>query len=164
MILVVTLAVGVRFIPRLRSYQFTVWIIAAVICPMLLPALFLRLGPIDLQNRWLFLFVVQAVMNLANETEVNLLIPKRKQVYESTRIRFELFNPGPKKVNIFEPLCDGCFSTDTESMTFAVDAHKKRFRICRGKRKAVLALAATQFENPFHAIIPFFTPWKHTRY
>ena len=38
-------------------------------------------------------FMTQAVRNLASETEVNLLIENRRQVYESTRIQFELFNP-----------------------------------------------------------------------
>jgi len=59
---VLALAIGLRFIPKLRGYQFTAWIIAAVVCPMIYPAHFLQLGPIDLQNKWIFLFVVQAVM------------------------------------------------------------------------------------------------------
>ena len=38
-------------------------------------------------------FVVQGMMNLANETETNLLIENRKVIYEATRLRVANFNP-----------------------------------------------------------------------
>jgi BASS family bile acid:Na+ symporter len=58
----VVLAIGFRFIPKLRGYQFTAWIIAAVVCAMIYPQRFLRIGDFDLRNKWLILLVVQAVM------------------------------------------------------------------------------------------------------
>ncbi len=60
--LVVALAIGLRFIPRLRGYQFTAWIIAAVTAAMIYPAAFLKWGNLDLNNKWLILLVVQTVM------------------------------------------------------------------------------------------------------
>jgi len=56
------LAIGLRFIPKLRGYQFTAWIIAAVTAGMIYPAQLLKLGEFDLRNKWLILFIVQAVM------------------------------------------------------------------------------------------------------
>ncbi|MGH7992530.1 MAG: bile acid:sodium symporter family protein [Limisphaerales bacterium] len=60
--LVVALAIGLRFIPKLRGYQFTAWIIAAVMAAMVYPAAFLKWGNLDLNNKWLILLVVQTVM------------------------------------------------------------------------------------------------------
>jgi BASS family bile acid:Na+ symporter len=61
-ILTVTLAVALRFIPKLRGYQFTAWIIAAVTAAMIYPAAFLKWGGFDLRDKWLILIVVQVVM------------------------------------------------------------------------------------------------------
>jgi BASS family bile acid:Na+ symporter len=58
----VALALGLRFLPKLRGYQFTAWIIAAVTTGMIYPAQLLRVGDFDLRNKWLILFIVQAVM------------------------------------------------------------------------------------------------------
>ncbi|HYG22205.1 MAG TPA: bile acid:sodium symporter family protein [Verrucomicrobiae bacterium] len=58
----VAAAISLRFVPKLRSYQFTAWIIAAVVCAMIYPQRFLRIGDVDLRNKWLILFIVQAVM------------------------------------------------------------------------------------------------------
>jgi len=79
----VALAIGVRFVPKLRGYQFTVWIIAAVTGGMVYgpdllrwryPAFYLQwahaeypdipvaLTYFDLRNKWLILFIVQGVM------------------------------------------------------------------------------------------------------
>jgi bile acid:Na+ symporter, BASS family len=60
--LAVSLAIGLRFIPRMRGYQFTTWIIAAVIAAMLFPQAFTKWGSFDLQNKWVKLLVVQTVM------------------------------------------------------------------------------------------------------
>ena len=61
-ILIVALAISLRFIPRLRGYQFTAWIIAAVTAAMIYPAAFLKWGSLDLRDKWLILIVVQIVM------------------------------------------------------------------------------------------------------
>jgi BASS family bile acid:Na+ symporter len=56
------LAISLRFIPKLRGYQFTAWIIVAVVAGMMYPAQLLKVGDFDLRNKWLILFIVQAVM------------------------------------------------------------------------------------------------------
>lgn len=61
-VLTVALAIGFRFFPTLRGYQFTLWIIAAVTAAMIYPATFLHVGEFDLRNKWLILLVVQTVM------------------------------------------------------------------------------------------------------
>src|ERR1041384_2424649 len=58
----VVLAVSLRFIPKLRGYQFTAWIIVAVTAAMIYPAAFLKWGRFDLRDKWLILVVVQVVM------------------------------------------------------------------------------------------------------
>jgi len=59
---VLFIAVGLRFIPKLRGYQFTAWIIVAVTAGMIYPAPLLKVGGFDLRNKWLILLIVQAVM------------------------------------------------------------------------------------------------------
>jgi BASS family bile acid:Na+ symporter len=61
-VLALTLAIGLRFNSRLRGYQFTAWILAAVTAAMIYPQAFTRWGSVDLRNKWLILGVVQAVM------------------------------------------------------------------------------------------------------
>jgi bile acid:Na+ symporter, BASS family len=61
-VLAVGLAIGLRFIPGMRGYQFTAWIIAAVTAAMIFPQAFTRWGSFDLQNKWVKLLVVQTVM------------------------------------------------------------------------------------------------------
>lgn len=56
------LAIGLRFIPKLRGYQFTAWIIVAVVAGMIFPAQLLHVGDFDLRNKWLILLIIQAVM------------------------------------------------------------------------------------------------------
>jgi bile acid:Na+ symporter, BASS family len=60
--LTIALAIALRFIPKLRGYQFTMWIIAAVTAAMIYPTTFLKIGDFDLRNKWLILIVVQTVM------------------------------------------------------------------------------------------------------
>src|ERR1041384_8057758 len=55
-------AVGLRFVPKLRGYQFTAWIITAVTAGMIYPSAFLKWGDFDLRNKWLILLVVQTGM------------------------------------------------------------------------------------------------------
>jgi len=61
-LLVVAAAVGLRFSNRFRGYQFTTWIIAAVVSAMVYPQAFLKWGEFDLRNKWVILLVVQLVM------------------------------------------------------------------------------------------------------
>jgi BASS family bile acid:Na+ symporter len=58
----VGVAVGLGGVASLRGYQFTAWIVAAVVAAMIYPAHFLRVGAIDLRNPWIILLVVQLVM------------------------------------------------------------------------------------------------------
>lgn len=59
---VLTLAFGLKSVSSLKGYQFTVWILAAVLAGMLYPSAFQRWGDFDLRNKWLILVVVQLVM------------------------------------------------------------------------------------------------------
>jgi len=61
-ILTVAFAVSLRYSSKLRGYQFTAWIIAAVTAAMIYPEAFKHWGTVDLRNKWLILVVVQAVM------------------------------------------------------------------------------------------------------
>jgi BASS family bile acid:Na+ symporter len=61
-VLTMAFAISLRFIPKLRGYQFTAWIIVAVVAGMIYPAQLLKVGDFDLRNKWLILFIVQAVM------------------------------------------------------------------------------------------------------
>src|SRR6186713_920737 len=58
----VGIAIGIGGIPALKGYQYTAWIITAVVAGMLYPAAFLKWGDFDLRNKWLILLVVQFVM------------------------------------------------------------------------------------------------------
>ncbi|WP_258104685.1 bile acid:sodium symporter family protein [Marinoscillum sp. MHG1-6] len=56
------LAYGIGAIESLKGYQYTVWIIVAIVCGMMYPNAFLQWGEFDLRNKWLILIVVQVVM------------------------------------------------------------------------------------------------------
>ena len=56
------LALGLGCLPSLKGYQYTAWIITAVVAGMVYPQAFLRWGSVDLRNKWLILVVVQMVM------------------------------------------------------------------------------------------------------
>jgi len=56
------LAIGLGAMPALQGYQFTAWIVLAVVAAMIYPDRFLHIGPIDLRNKWIILIIVQAVM------------------------------------------------------------------------------------------------------
>lgn len=58
----VCVSIGIGAIPALKGYQYTAWIITAVVAGMLYPATFLKWGDFDLRNKWLILLVVQTVM------------------------------------------------------------------------------------------------------
>ena len=58
----VLVAIGIGAIPALKGYQYTAWIIAAVVAGMIFPNAFIKWGSVDLRNKWLILVVVQLVM------------------------------------------------------------------------------------------------------
>jgi BASS family bile acid:Na+ symporter len=61
-VLLVALAIGLRFSKTFRGYQFTAWIIAAVAAAMIYPTHILHIGGVDMRNKWLVLIIVQLVM------------------------------------------------------------------------------------------------------
>lgn len=58
----ISLAIGIGAVASLKNYQYTAWIIVAVVAAMAYPNAFLKFGPVDLRNKWLILAVVQLVM------------------------------------------------------------------------------------------------------
>lgn len=56
------LAFGLGSVESLKGYQYTAWIVVAVVAGMTFPERCLHLGDIDLRNPWLILIVVQLVM------------------------------------------------------------------------------------------------------
>lgn len=58
----VCFTIGSGAIPALKSYQYTAWVITAVVVGMIYPAAFLKWGTVDLRNKWLILVVIQLVM------------------------------------------------------------------------------------------------------
>ncbi|MEQ8472864.1 MAG: bile acid:sodium symporter family protein [Marinoscillum sp.] len=60
--LALSVAIGIGSVTSLNSYQYTFWILAAIVCALLYPARFLSVGGVDLRNPWLILIVVQLVM------------------------------------------------------------------------------------------------------
>jgi len=58
----VSFSVGMGAIPALQNYQYTGWIITAVVAGMIYPSAFLEWGDFDLRNQWVILIVVQLVM------------------------------------------------------------------------------------------------------
>ena len=58
----VSAAIGIGAIPALANYQYTAWIITAVVAGMIYPSAFLKWGDFDLRNKWLILLIVQLVM------------------------------------------------------------------------------------------------------
>jgi BASS family bile acid:Na+ symporter len=60
--LAVFFALGLGAVPSLKGYQYTAWIVAAIVAGMLYPQKVLYWGEFDLRNPWLILIVVQFVM------------------------------------------------------------------------------------------------------
>ena len=48
----VSLAIGLGAVPSLKGYQYTAWIIAAVVAGMMFPTAFTKWGSFDLRNKW----------------------------------------------------------------------------------------------------------------
>ena len=61
-VLTLGLAVGLRFVPSLRTYQFTAWVIAVVTAALIYPANFLHVDGFDMRNKWVMLVAIQMVM------------------------------------------------------------------------------------------------------
>ena len=55
-------AIGLRFVPSLRTYQFTAWVIAVVTAALIYPAHFLHVDGFDMRNKWVMLVAIQMVM------------------------------------------------------------------------------------------------------
>ncbi|MES2276447.1 MAG: bile acid:sodium symporter family protein [Bacteroidota bacterium] len=60
--LAVSFAIGIGGLSALKNYQYTAWIIVAVVSAMIYPQAFIKWGPVDLRNKWLILTIVQMVM------------------------------------------------------------------------------------------------------
>ncbi|RKR84361.1 BASS family bile acid:Na+ symporter [Mucilaginibacter gracilis] len=60
--LAVCFAIGIASLHSLKNYQYTAWIIVAVVAAMIYPHAFLKWGSVDLRNKWLILIIVQMVM------------------------------------------------------------------------------------------------------
>ena len=58
----VSFAIGMGGLESLKNYQYTAWIIVAVVSAMIYPHAFLKWGAVDLRNKWLILVIVQMVM------------------------------------------------------------------------------------------------------
>ncbi len=58
----VLISIGLGAFPNLKGYQYTAWIVTAVVAGLTYPNAFLRWGSIDLRHPWLVLIVVQSVM------------------------------------------------------------------------------------------------------
>jgi len=56
------LAFGIGAVSSLKGYQYTAWIIAAVVAGMFFPDDVLHWGDFDMRNKWLILIIVQLVM------------------------------------------------------------------------------------------------------
>ena len=59
---VITFCFGLGSVTTLRTYQYTGWILAAIVCGLIYPSAFLSWGDFDLRNKWVILLVVQLVM------------------------------------------------------------------------------------------------------
>jgi len=58
----ITSAIGLRSVTALKGYQYTAWIIAAVVAGMMFPSAFTTWGSFDLRNKWMILVIIQIVM------------------------------------------------------------------------------------------------------
>jgi BASS family bile acid:Na+ symporter len=58
----ICVTIGLSAIPSLKGYQYTAWIIAAVIAGMMFPMAFTKWGNFDLRNKWMILVIIQVVM------------------------------------------------------------------------------------------------------
>jgi BASS family bile acid:Na+ symporter len=62
LITVISLAIGLGSVPSLKGYQYTAWIISAVVAGMLFPEAFTKWGSVNLRDKTLILVIIQLVM------------------------------------------------------------------------------------------------------
>ncbi len=55
-------AIGFGAVPQLAGYQYTAWIVVAIVAGMLYPDQLLHVGELDMRNPWLILIIIQLVM------------------------------------------------------------------------------------------------------
>ena len=58
----IALAIGLGSIPSLKGYQYTAWIISAVVAGMIFPEAFKNWGGVNLRDKTLILVIIQLVM------------------------------------------------------------------------------------------------------
>ena len=62
LITAISLAIGLGAVPSLKGYQYTAWIISAVVAGMIFPEAFTKWGPVNLRDKTLILVIIQLVM------------------------------------------------------------------------------------------------------
>lgn len=62
LITAISLAIGLGSVPSLKGYQYTAWIISAVVAGMLFPGAFTNWGSVNLRDKTLILVIIQLVM------------------------------------------------------------------------------------------------------
>jgi len=62
LITVISLAIGLGAVPSLKGYQYTAWIISAVVAGMIFPEAFKNWGGVSLHDKTLMLVIIQLVM------------------------------------------------------------------------------------------------------
>lgn len=58
----ISLAIGLAAVPSLKGYQYTAWIISAVVAGMIFPEAFKNWGGVNLRDKTLILVIIQLVM------------------------------------------------------------------------------------------------------
>lgn len=58
----ISLAIGLGAVPSLKGYQYTAWIISAVVAGMIFPEAFKEWGSVNLRDKTLILVIIQLVM------------------------------------------------------------------------------------------------------
>ncbi len=58
----ISLAIGLGAVSSLKGYQYTAWIISAVVAGMIFPEAFTQWGPVNLRDKTLILVIIQLVM------------------------------------------------------------------------------------------------------
>lgn len=62
LITAISLAIGLGSVPSLKGYQYTAWIISAVVAGMIFPKAFRNWGGVELRDKTLILVIIQLVM------------------------------------------------------------------------------------------------------
>jgi len=62
LITAISLAIGLGTVPSLKGYQYTAWIISAVVAGMIFPDAFKNWGGVNLRDKTLILVIIQLVM------------------------------------------------------------------------------------------------------